>query len=114
MRNKKAHVRITKEAIEYFNNLTTLLYEKHYFSYKENAIKYVLGLLDNIEKDLPSQPKKLAPRYFERYGKDLFYATFRVNKHTHWYVFFNVYQKENGTIFLVKYISNNHVIAQYL
>ena len=81
---------------------------------KENAIKYVLGLLDNIEKDLPSQPKKLAPRYFERYGKELFYATFRVNKHTHWYVFFNVYQKENGTIFLVKYISNNHVIAQYL
>ena len=71
-------------------------------------------ILDNIEKDLPSQPKKLAPRYFERYGKDLFYATFRVNKHTHWYVFFNVYQKENGTIFLVKYISNNHVIAQYL
>lgn len=48
------------------------------------------------------------------YGKDLYYATFKKNKHTQWYVFFNVYEKKEETIYLVRYISNNHVISQYL
>ena len=102
------------EVRTYFKALAIVLYKKYYFSYLESSQSYVERLVKDIQLNLPSQPKKLAPRYFERYGKELFYATFRVNKHTHRYVFFNVYQKENGTIFLVKYISNNHVIAQYL
>ena len=36
------------------------------------------------------------------------------NKATQWYVFFNVYQKDGEMIFIIRYISNNHVTAQYL
>ena len=44
----------------------------------------------------------------------MLYATFRKIKATQWYVFFNVYQKDGEMIFIIRYISNNHVTAQYL
>ena len=63
---------------------------------------------------LPLKLNKPAPPYFDRYGKKMLYATFRKNKATQWYVFFNVYQKDGEMIFIIRYISNNHVTAQYL
>ncbi|GHU59759.1 hypothetical protein FACS189411_16920 [Bacteroidia bacterium] len=75
---------------------------------------YVEELFNDINTLLPVKPKRPAPEYFNIYGKDLYYATFKKNKHTQWYVFFNVYEKKEETIYLVRYISNNHVISQYL
>lgn len=54
--------------------------------------------------------KKKAPLYFNKYGKDLYYIKCRKNYHTTWYVFFKAF---DGT-YLVTFISNNHVISQYL
>ena len=42
------------------------------------------------------------------------YASFRKNKGTQWYVFFNTYRKDGEIIYLIRYISNNHVIAHSL
>lgn len=98
----------------YLQELSQILYEKDYFAYIETAENYVKELLDSIAKTLPSSPSKLAPDYFKRYGKNLFYVTLRKSKTTQWYVFYNVYQTNGETIFLVRYISNNHVSAQYL
>ena len=42
------------------------------------------------------------------------YASFPKNKHTTWYVFFNVYDVGGDAVYLVRYISNNHVIAHHL
>ena len=42
------------------------------------------------------------------------YASFRKNKETQWYVFFNTYRQDGEIIYLIRYISNNHVIAQFL
>lgn len=69
---------------------------------------------DGIRNTLPQRLKKTSPPYFDRYGKMMLYSTFRKNKTTLWYIFFNVYQKGEEKIFLIRYISNNHVIAQYL
>jgi hypothetical protein len=44
----------------------------------------------------------------------MFYATFKKNKSTQWYVFFNIYADNGEAIYLVRYISNNHMIAQFL
>ena len=33
---------------------------------------------------------------------------------TQWYVFFTQYYAEGEIIYLVRYISNNHMIAKYL
>ena len=102
------------ETIDYFNELSTILYEKDYFGLEESAYKYVDDLLEDIRLLLPLHPKKIAPPYFDRYGKDMYYATFRKSKATQWYVFFSEYKNNGETVYLVKYISNNHVIAHLL
>lgn len=107
-------IQFLPEALEYFNELSTILYEKDYFGFEESAIEYVDSLLEDIKSTLPQRLKKPAPAYFDRYGKKMLYSTFRKNKATQWYVFFNVYQKDEEIIFLIRYISNNHMIAQYL
>ena len=102
------------EALNYINELSTILYEKNYFGFEETALEYVDDLMNDIKTTLPNRPKRLAPPYFERYGKKMFYVTFRKNKATQWYVFFNIYENKDELIYLVRYISNNHVVAQYL
>ena len=98
----------------YLQGLQDILFEKEYFGFEESAVQYVRDLILNIEETLPSRVSKIAPSYFNKYGKNLRYAAFRKNKHTQWYVFFNRYKEKEDTIYVVRYISNNHAIAQYL
>ncbi|MCC8172768.1 MAG: hypothetical protein LIP00_13550 [Parabacteroides sp.] len=104
----------TPEALAYFNELSTLLYEKNYFGFEESALEYVDDLLKDIKETLPNRVKRPAPPYFDRYGKKMVYCTFRKNKDTHWYVFFNLYQNGHELWAVVRYIGNNHLIAPYL
>ena len=57
---------------------------------------------------------KDAPEYFEKYGKNMKYAGFTKNKRTTWYVFFTKYWENDEEIYLVRYIANNHTVAQHL
>ena len=84
------------EALDYFNELSTLLFEKHYFGFEESALKYVDDLTDDIKKTLPNRQKRTPPPYFQRYGKNLYYSIFRKSKHTQWYVFFDIYEDNGG------------------
>jgi len=102
------------EVFDYLEELSEILYEKGYFSFEETALGYVLELYDDIVSNLPKCQHKPAPKYFDKYGKGMKYASFRKNKHTTWYVFFRIYKKYEEPIYMVRYISNNHVIAQYL
>ncbi|OAV74887.1 hypothetical protein Barb7_01552 [Bacteroidales bacterium Barb7] len=98
----------------YFKELAQILYEKDYFGYEEAALKYVEDLFNDIKTTLPLRYKKQAPPYFERYGKQMFYTVFRKSKNTQWYVFFNIYKECGETVYLVRFVSNNHVISHYL
>jgi len=98
----------------YLQNLALILYEKEYFGFEDSARKYVIDLFEDIKANLPTLPSKPAPTYFDKYGKNMEYAVFRKNKHTHWYVFFRVYWENGEEIYQVRYIANNHIIAQYL
>jgi len=102
------------EVRQYFQELEDILFEKEYFGFEDHAIQYVRELIYEIENTLPVRTCKKAPPYFNRYGKNLYYASFRKNKATQWYVFFTRYRERDEMIYLVRYISNNHVIAQYL
>jgi hypothetical protein len=102
------------EVQQYLKSLKTILFEKEYFSYEESATKYVDDLFEEIEQALPTKLHKPAPKHFDQYGKGMKYAAFRKNRQTTWYVFFKTYKDKGETFLLVRYISNNHSIAQYL
>ncbi len=102
------------EVRKYLRELSQVLYEKDYFGFEESAIKYVEDLFSDIETSLHQRQKRQAPSYFNKYGKGMQYATFKKNKNTHWYVFFTKYKKNDELIYLVRYISNNHVDSHHL
>ena len=105
---------VTAEVKAYFNDLTTILYEKDYFGFEDSAIKYVDDLIDDIKANLPTRPHKPAPKHFDQYGKGMYYASFKINKQTEWYAFFTKYNENGEIIYLVRHIENNHTAAQYL
>ena len=102
------------EIQEYFDELEIILYEKGYFSYEEDAKQYADDLFFDIKTNLPTKLHKPAKHYFDKYGTGMYYASFRVNRNTTWYPFFTKYLVNGETIYLVRYINNNHMIAQYL
>ena len=102
------------EVRTYFKDVTQILYQKGYFGFKESAKKYVQELFNEIDLALPHKQKRKAPAYFSRYGDDLYYAGFRKNNNTQWYVFFTIHKGKDNKIYLVRYIGNNHTISQYL
>ena len=105
---------VLPEVLDYLDDLVIILYEKEYFGFLETSSNYAKGLLEDIKVNLPIKLHKLAPSYFYKYGKAMEYATFRKNKNTTWYVFFETYQEHEEIFYLVRYIANNHTIAQYL
>ena len=107
-------VKLLPEILDYLEELSEILYEKGYFSFEETAQKYVLELYDDIILYLPTRHHRPAPKYFDKYGKGMKYVSFRKNNNTTWYVFFKTYRKNEEFIYVVRYIANNHVIAQYL
>ena len=107
-------VEFLPEAVDYFEELAWILYEKGYFGSYEFSKRYVDELTDNIKTFLPVRQHKPAPKHFDQYGKSMKYAVFKKNKRTAWYVFFKTYAKNGEIIYLVRYIANNHVIVQYL
>jgi hypothetical protein len=102
------------EVHRYFKDLIPVLYEKGYFSYLDASQKYVQDLIDDIMANLPTMLHKPAPKYFDKYGKEMKYAGFRKNKNTMWYIFFKIYKEKEEIFYLVRYIGNNHTISQYM
>lgn len=100
------------EVEEYLYELAEILYNKDYFGFKEDATQYVQNLVREIVTSLPNKQKKLAPEFFSTFGKGMFYANFKCNQNTQWYVFFTIYEKEQTL--LVRYIANNHTVSQHL
>ncbi len=102
------------EVEDFLFELSEILFEKNYFGFKESAVQYVTDLVLQIRDSLPNSVKRQAPEYFNKYGKNLYYALFRTSKNTQWYAFFSTYQLNDEIVYVVRYISNNHVIAKYL
>jgi hypothetical protein len=102
------------EVEDYLFELIEVLYRKGYFGFEESAVKYIKSLEGDIRTNLFSKRRRPAPPFFNRYGEKLLYSVFAKSRTTQWYVFFNVYQDNGETVFVVRYISNNHVIAQFL
>lgn len=102
------------DVVDQFLNLAEVLYDGGYLGFKDAAIGYSEQLFRDIQANLPIKVRKGAPAFFERYGTDLFYSAFKHSKQTTWYVFYSVHDVDGETTYLVRYLTNNHVIAQHL
>lgn len=100
----------SRDVIIYLTELIEVLYMGDYFGFQESAIKYVDELAKDIETTINRKQKKEAPPYFSKYGKGLYYVSYRKNKNTQWYVFFNL----EDDIYYIRYIGNNHSCSQYM
>jgi len=100
-------VEFSRDVTLYLADLVRILVYSGYFQFYENALKYVQGIRDEIISTIHFQPKKPAPPYFSRYGKNLYYITCGRNRTT-WYVFFTIHG-EYGDYYLIRHITNNHV-----
>ncbi len=98
----------------YLDALVPLLHSKGYFSYEEGAIRYIHGLLDEIRATLPGRLHRPAPSRFDPEGVGVWFASYRKNRNTTWYVFFTLYNDGGETVYLVRRIENNHTAAQYM
>jgi len=105
---------VLPKVLDYFEELVIILYEKEYFSFLDTSQKYIDELFDEIKEFLPTRVHKSAPIYFDKYGKDMEYAVFKKSKRTSWYVFFRTYRENGEDVYQVRYIANNHLIAQHL
>ena len=90
--------------------LVEILVQKGYLGTNDFAISYVEDLVHFIQTNIQKKIKIKAPSYFDQFGSDLWYISYRRNSNTTWYIFFS--QIEDT--YWVKYITNNHVISQYL
>lgn len=100
------------EVEEYLVELIEILYQKEYFGFKESAVQYVTELVTDIMDSLHNKHKKAAPEYFSKYGSEMYYAVFKRNQNTQWYVFFTIHEDESA--YLVRYLGTNHTVSQYL
>ena len=105
---------VIPEVYDFLENLVVVLYEKEYFGFEEDARKYVDELYWDITNNLSICVKKRAPAYFDRYGEGMYYAVFKKNKRTSWYAFFRIYEENEEIIYQIRYIANNHTVAQHL
>lgn len=103
-------VRFSHSVRDYLVELIKVLYEEEYFGFEEAAVEYVNDLIDDIYSNISKKHPKFAPPYFSRYGKNLYYVSYRKNKNTTWYIFFNY----SDDVYLIRYIGNNHNIGKYL
>ena len=60
-----------KKVRKQIESLVPVLHEYGYFSFLEDAQKYVDELFDDITENLPNRSNKPAPPYFDKYGKSM-------------------------------------------
>ena len=102
---------ISPEVEEDLYKLIEILVVKEYLGTYVSAMSYVEDLIIDIQQNIHTKLKKKAPAFFDRYGKDMLYITYQRNINTTWYVFFSIVEED---IYFIKYITNNHVSAQYI
>lgn len=102
------------EVVEQFLKLAEVLYDEGYLSFPDAALSYSEQLFLDIKNNLPIKLKKGAPSFFKRYGTNLFYSAFKHSNHTTWYVFYSIHISDGETLYLVRYLTNNHVAAHLM
>ena len=74
----------THEAEKYLKELINVLFENEYFSFRDDAVEYVLKIRDYVHQNI-TYPAKKTPIKFRKYGET--YMFYKANTNTTWYIF---------------------------
>ncbi|MFY8186505.1 MAG: hypothetical protein ACOVLC_00975 [Flavobacterium sp.] len=99
---EKSKIIISKEVVDDLNQLVKTLFYEDYFTFESSAQMYVSHIYDFLEFDLISFPHKSTPKNLKKLGS--YYAFYKPNSSTTWFVFFEKYESE----IFIKYLTNNH------
>ena len=105
--------RIEKIVLDQLDESVQALVEKNYFSDEDYAVSYLIDIVRFFQLNIDHMVTRPAPVYFKRYcvmTNDLKYVSYRKNRRTTWYAFFEEY----GDFISVVYLNNNHVIGHLL
>lgn len=102
-------IKYDNTVILFLSDLTDILIKEEYFSFYETSVEYMWDLISFVENKIHTIPHKHAPPYFAKYGNNLFYILYNRNRNTTWYILF----EKTPYHFLIRHISNNHVVGKY-
>ncbi len=105
--------RIEKIVLDQLGESIQALVEKNYFSDEDYAVSYLTDVVRFFQLNIDHLVVRPAPAYFKRFcvmTNDLKYVSYRKNRRTTWYAFFEEYDD----IVSIVYLNNNHVIGHLL
>ena len=105
--------RIEKIVLDQLSESVQALVEKNYFSDEDYAVSYLTDIVRFFQLNIDHMVVRPAPAYFKRYcvmTNDLKYVSYRKNRRTTWYAFFEEYDNYISVV----YLNNNHVIGHHL
>lgn len=91
------------EEVEFFlNDLIDILFDNEYLGFQEDALNYVIKIVEFINQNISTYPSKTTPLNLTQFGEK--FILYKANAQTSWYIFFD----QNEHKFLIKFITNNH------
>ena len=105
--------RIEKIVLDQLSESVLAFVEKIYFSDEDYAVSYLTDVVRFFQLNIDHLVVRPAPTYFKRFcvmTNGLKYVSYRKNRRTTWYAFFEEYDD----IVSVVYLNNNHVIGHLL
>ena len=105
--------RIEKTVLDQLEESVQALVEKNYFSDEDYAVSYLIDIVRFFQLNIDHMVLRPAAAYFKRFcvmTNDLKYVSYRKNRHTTWYAFFEEYDDYISVV----YLNNNHVIGHLL
>lgn len=105
--------RIERIVLDQLSESVQALVEKNYFSDEDYAVSYLTDIVRFFQLNIDHMVVRSAPAYFKRYcvmTNDLKYVSYRKNRRTTWYAFFEEYDDFVSVV----YLNNNHVIGHLL
>lgn len=100
---------LSPEVADELYELYRILVEKGYLSSYESAVAYTKDIRTYVTQNISTALKRKVPSYFNRYGYNMSYITYRRSQHTTWYIMFETI----GDTYLIKHITNNHVVGHF-
>ena len=95
--------RIEKIVLDQLSESVQVLVDKNYFSDEDYAVSYLTDIVRFFQLNIDHMVVRPAPAYFKKYcvmTNELKYVSYRKNRRTTWYAFFEEYDDFVSIVYL--------------